>query len=231
MNKKLSIIIPVFNEEKTIKDAIRKVLSQEIDGWQKEIIVVNDGSTDNTQKELENFLGLISIARHNKNLGKGTALRSGFAKCSGNAIIIQDADLEYSPSDWPAMLRKLEENPNITAVFGSRELNNKRKGYFLCVLGVRLLTFLVNFLFHSKLTDVYTCYKLMRADFIKNMKLESNGFEIEAEITCKILKDGGAIKEVPISYFPRTYKQGKHIRIKDEFLGIKTIFKCWFFKF
>lgn len=228
MNKKLSIIIPVFNEEKTIKDAIKRVLLQELNGWQKEIIVIDDGSTDNTQKELENFSDKIFVARHNKNLGKGAALRSGFAKCSGSAVIIQDADLEYSSADWPIMLEELEKNPDIVAIFGSRELNNKRKGYFLCILGVRILTFLVNFLFHSKLTDIYTCYKLMRADFIKKIKLKSNGFEIEAEITCKILKNKGVIKEVPISYFPRTYKQGKHIRIKDEFLGIKTILKYWF---
>jgi len=240
-NKKLSIIIPVFNEEKTVADAIEKVLLQKIGGWQKEIIVVNDGSTDNTQKELDNFSARasdilrrsrsgyykISIVRHDRNLGKGAALRSGFKAFSGDAIIIQDADLEYSPADWPAMLEKLEQNNDVAAIFGSRELSGARKGYFLCVLGVKLLTFLVNLIFGSKLTDIYTCYKLMRADFIKKTKLESNGFEIEAEITCKLLKGGGVIKEVPINYFPRTYRQGKKIGIKDELLGIKTILKCW----
>jgi len=227
MNKKLSIIIPVFNEEKTIKEVVEKVLAQEINNLQKEIIVVDDGSTDKTLKELENFSDKILIVRHNKNLGKGMALRNGFLKSSGDAVIIQDADLEYNCNDWPMMLQELEKNKKLVAVYGSRELNNKRRGYFLCVVGVRLLTFLINILFHSKLTDVYTCYKLIRADFIKKIKLESNGFEIEAEITCKILKSGELIKEVPISYFPRSYKQGKHIKIKDEFMGIKTIFKYW----
>lgn len=227
MDKKLSIIIPVFNEEKTVKDAVGRVLAQEIKGWQKEIIVVNDGSTDNTQEELKKIFDEVSIVRHIKNLGKGAALRSGLSKSSGDAVIIQDADLEYSPADWPAMLEELEKNHDVAAVFGSRELNNERKGYFFCVLGVRFLTFLVNFLFHSKLTDIYTCYKLMRRDFIKKIKLESNGFEIEAEITCKILKNRGVIKEIPINYFPRTFKQGKHIRTKDEFLGIKTVLKYW----
>ena len=113
MNKKLSIIIPVFNEEKTVKAVIEKVLAQKINNWQKEVIVVDDGSTDNTQKELKIFSDEIIIVRHNINLGKGSALKTGFLKCSGDAVIIQDADLEYSPSDWPAMIAELEKNPDV----------------------------------------------------------------------------------------------------------------------
>lgn len=227
MAKRLSIIIPVFNEEKTIEAVLKKVLLQKIGNWEKEIIVVNDGSTDGTEKKIINFSNKIRILKHSMNLGKGVAIATAIKNYTGSAAIIQDADLEYSPADWALMLKGLDEDPSITAVYGSRELAPKRQGYFLNVLGVRFLTFLINFLFRSNLTDVYTCYKLIRADFIKTIKIESNGFEVEAEITCKILKNKGMIKEIPISYFPRTFKQGKHIRFKDGLIGIKTILKYW----
>lgn len=227
MIKKLSIIIPVFNEEKTVEAVLEKVLLQETGDWEKEIIVVNDGSTDSTEEKISNFSKKIRILKQPNNLGKGAAMATGFKVFTGTAVIIQDADLEYSPSDWPLMLKELENNPEITAVYGSRELSPERKGYFLNILGVRFLSFLINFLFHSKLTDSYTCYKLFRADFIKNIKIESKGFEIEAEITCKILKNKGMIKEIPISYSPRSFKQGKHIRFKDGLIGLKTILKFW----
>lgn len=227
MQKKLSIIIPVFNEEKTIGAVLKSVLSQETGDWSKEIIVVDDGSIDGTEKIINGFSEKIRILKHQKNLGKGRALATGIKAATGNAVIVQDGDLEYSPSDWPLMLNALENNPEITAVYGSREINSKRKGYFIYVLGVRFLTFLNNFLFRSNLTDIYTCYKLVRADFIKNIKIESKGFEIEVEITCKILKNKGIIREVPISYFPRTFLQGKSIRFKDGLIGLITILKYW----
>ncbi|MBU4466677.1 glycosyltransferase family 2 protein, partial [Patescibacteria group bacterium] len=162
-----------------------------------------------------------------KNLGKGSALRTGFGVATGEAIIIQDADLEYSPDDWPKMLAELEKSSDISAVFGSREMNPERKGYWHYVLGVRFLAFLINFLFKSNLTDPYTCYKLFRAELIKGILLESNGFEIEAEMTVKILKQGGKIKEVPINYYPRKFSEGKKIRVKDGLVGIWTIIRYW----
>ncbi len=229
MSRKISIIIPVFNEEKTIKAILEKVLAQKIGNWEKEIIVVNDGSSDGAESAIKEFSGNIIILKNERNLGKGAAVAKGLKVASGSCVIIQDADLEYSPADWPLMIEELEKNPSLAAVYGSRELSPKRKGYFLNILGVRFLSFLINFLFHSNLTDVYTCYKLFRSDFIKNIKIESRGFEVEAEITCKILKNKGIIKEVPISYFPRTFKQGKHIRFKDGLIGLKTILKHKFF--
>ncbi|MBU4350771.1 glycosyltransferase family 2 protein [Candidatus Parcubacteria bacterium] len=224
---KLSIIIPVFNEEKTIKKVLESVLKQDIGNWEKEIIVIDDHSNDDTAEILKQFLDRIKIFQHGKNLGKGSALRTGFGVATGEAIIIQDADLEYSPDDWPKMLAELEKSSDISAVFGSREMNPERKGYWHYVLGVRFLAFLINFLFKSNLTDPYTCYKLFRAELIKGILLESNGFEIEAEMTVKILKQGGKIKEVPINYYPRKFSEGKKIRVKDGLVGIWTIIRYW----
>lgn len=223
--KKLSVIIPVFNEEKTIVQAIERVLAQEIGDWQKEIIVVDDGSFDGTREILKPFFDKVRVFQHGKNLGKGTALRTGFAAATGQAIIVQDADLEYDPADWPKLLKELEENPGVGAVYGSRELSPKRRGYSHYVLGVRFLAVLINLLFGSKLTDPYTCYKLLWSETAKEMLIESNGFEVEAEITVKLLRSGKKIREVPIQYYPRRFSEGKKIRAKDGFIAIWTIIK------
>ncbi|MEK7178270.1 MAG: glycosyltransferase family 2 protein [Patescibacteria group bacterium] len=222
--KKLSVIIPVFNEEKTIEKVINTVWQQPLENWEKEIIVVNDCSTDNTEKildDLKNKFDFI-LLKHQKNSGKGTAIKTALPRAAGGYVIVQDADLEYDPADWPKMLKELE-NPKIKVVFGSREMNSKRRGYFHYVLGVRFLTFLTNRLFGGNLTDIYTCYKLIPSELIKSLNLSSSGFEIEAEITTKILKRGIKIKEVPINYFPRSFKEGKKIRIYDGLIGVWTI--------
>ena len=229
INKKLSIIIPVLNEESTIEEIIKQVKNAPVFDYEKEIIIVDDGSSDNTKNILKNIkekYNLI-ILRHNKNIGKGKAIRTGLKAVTGSAVIIQDADLEYNPNDWILLLKELN-NSKIGAVYGSRNINPEKKGYFHYVLGVKFLTFLNNFLFRTKLTDIYTCYKLFPAHLIKSIKLDSNGFEIEAEITAKILKKGLLIKEVPISYNPRKFKQGKKIRFKDGLIGIWTIIKYRF---
>lgn len=223
--KILTVIIPVFNEEKTIEEVLNKVLAQAIGEWQREVIVIDDDSSDGTSKKLELFFDRVRVFKHGRNQGKGVALQTGFSVAQGEAIIIQDADLEYDPADWPPLLRALEENPEAAAVYGSRELSPERRGYLPYVLGVRFLTFLVNLLFGSRLTDAYTGYKLFRAEAIKSINLEGRGFEIEAEITVKILKRGGRIKEVPISYRPRPFSEGKKIRAKDGLIGIWTILK------
>jgi len=229
INKKLSIIIPVLNEESTIKEIIEQVEHASVLDYQKEIIIVDDGSSDNTKnilKDIKAQYNLI-ILEHQKNMGKGRALQTGFKVVTGNAVIIQDADLEYDPNNWAFLLKELNGS-EIGAVYGSRNINSKKRGYFHYVLGVKFLTFLNNLLFRSKLTDTYTCYKLFPADLIKSIQLDSDGFEIEAEMTAKILKKGLLIKEVPISYNPRKFKQGKKIRFKDGLIGIWTIIKYRF---
>ena len=222
---KLSIIIPVFNEEKTIVQVLEKVLAQAIGEWQKEVIVIDDDSSDGTSKKLEPFFDQVRVFKHAQNQGKGAALQTGFDVARGEAIIVQDADLEYDPADWPRLIRALEENPELAAVYGSRELSPERREYFPYVLGVKFLTFLINLLFGSRLTDAYTGYKLFRAEAIKSINLESRGFEIEAEITVKLLRGGFQIKEVPIHYRPRSFSEGKKIRARDGLRGIWTILK------
>ncbi len=221
---KLSIIIPVFNEEKTVAEVIMRAQDQDLDKWEKEIIVVDDGSTDQTPEKIKPFAGQIKLLKHSVNRGKGAAIQAGLKVATGDAVVIQDADLEYSPSDWPSLLIELD-NPKVMAVYGSRNINPKRSGYFHCVLGVWFLTGLINLLFKARLTDIYTCYKLFRSSLIKELNLSSSGFEFEAEVTAKILKKGLLIKEAPINYYPRKFKEGKKIRFLDGLIGIWTIIK------
>jgi glycosyltransferase involved in cell wall biosynthesis len=226
-NKKLSIIIPVYNEERTIEKIINLVSEADVLGLEKEIIVVNDGSTDSTKEILTGLKNkfdfvLINLA---ENRGKGAAVKAGLERASGDLAVIQDADLEYSPDDYKNLLR--EWNREFPVIYGSRMIDKaKRKiGYFHYFLGAKMLNFLINLLFHSNLTDAYTCYKLFSADIIKNISLESRGFEFEAEITTKILKKGIKIKETAVSYQPRTFKEGKKIRIKDALIGFFVVLK------
>ncbi|HPN96614.1 MAG TPA: glycosyltransferase family 2 protein [Candidatus Moranbacteria bacterium] len=227
--EKLSIIIPVFNEEKTIQKTIERVFRADTDGIRREIIVINDGSTDNSYNILKDLMNKFSFVfiSHPKNLGKGSALRTGFQRTSGDIIIVQDADLEYNPSDFSKILRAFE-NKKVMVVYGSRNIHPKKRGYPHYVLGAWFLTFLINRLFKSRLTDSYTCYKAFRREVIKSLELDSTGFEIEAEITAKILKKRIRIKEVPISYSPRKFKEGKKIGLKDAFKGMSVIFKNYF---
>ena len=223
---KLSIIIPVYNEVKTVEETIKRVFLAPTKGYEKEVIVVNDGSDDGTEKLLENLREKFGffLLHHQNNRGKGAAIRTAIRKTSGDAVIIQDADLEYDPNDYQKLLNALGQDSPI--VYGSRNLKkNKRKGVILYFLGGKLLTVLCNFLFGSHLTDVYTCYKLFRSDIIKNIASESNGFELEMEITAKVLKAGHRIKEVPINYFPRKPSQGKKIKFRDGIISLWTLVK------
>ncbi len=224
---KLSIIIPIFNEEATLEKVLKKVVQAPILQYEKEIILIDDGSTDRTKQIINRLKGKpgFIVLEHPQNMGKGAAIQTGLKAVTGQAVIIQDADLEYNPADWPSLLKELK--PGMGAVYGSRNINPKKRGYFHYVLGVWLLTKLNNLLFASRLTDTYTCYKLFPARLIKSIPLTSNGFEIEAEITARILKKGLSIKELPISYSPRKFSQGKKIRFWDGLLGLWTIIKYW----
>lgn len=225
MNKKLSIIIPVLNEEATLEKVLEQVNLAPVFDYEKEIIIVDDGSTDRTAEILGNVKDKFNliVLKHEKIQGKGRALRTGFEKITGQAVLIQDADLEYNPNDYQNLLKVFEETGSV--VYGSRNINPDKRGYSHYVLGAWLLTKVNNLLFNSKLTDTYTCYKLFPSNLIKSISLKSNGFEIEAEMTAKILKRGEDIKEVPINYNPRKFKEGKKIRFKDGLLGLWTIIK------
>jgi dolichol-phosphate mannosyltransferase len=224
--KKISVIMPVYNEESTLPKIIGRIFSVSVPEYEKEVIVVNDCSSDKSLDILEKLkkeYGFI-LLNHNKNLGKGAALKTGFGKANGDIIIIQDADLEYDPGDWENLLEKFKDS-RIVAVYGSRNINPKKKGRFYYVLGASLLTHSINILYGASLTDSYTCYKCFRKEIIDKIggTLKSNGFEIEAEITAKILRRGIKISEVPISYNPRKLSEGKKIGLADAVKGLWTI--------
>lgn len=232
---KLSIIIPVFNEEKTVDKILRKVSSVKLQFFKKEIIVVDDGSTDGTSLKINKIKGIKKIF-HEKNLGKGAAVRSGFKAATGDIIIIQDADLEYDPADYKRLLKPILEK-KAEVVYGTRLKNyplrlwGKNKTVLPShLIGNKLLTFITNILYGSKLTDMETCYKLFTKNALSGLKLQSNRFEIEPEITAKILRKRFLIYEIPIKVTPRTHKEGKKISWRDGFRAIFTLIKYRFYE-
>ena len=232
---KLSIIIPVFNEERTIKELINRVLRVPLPyKIEKEIIVVNDGSTDNTYKILQEFTDNIKLIAHEENRGKGTAIRAGIKESTGDLVIIQDADLEYNPSDYGTLLAPIV-NKKSKVVYGTRLSNYPLKlwGENKTVMPIHLiankfLTFLTNLIYGSKLTDMETCYKLFTRTLLEKLNLKSEKFDFEPEVAAKILKRNKKIAEVPITVNPRTYKEGKKIGFKD---GIAAIWTLLIYKF
>jgi len=224
---KLSVIMPVFNEESTIEKIIDRVKRVNID---KQIIVVDDGSTDRTRGILENRLdSSIKVLYHKRNQGKGRAIRTAIPYIEGKVTVIQDGDLEYDPEDYQRLLQPILEGKD-KVVYGSRFLKYNKPIYLHFVLGNKFLTWLINILYHSKLTDSYTCYKAFDSNVLRSLTLETERFEFEAEVTVKLLKKGYRVREVPISYSPRTLREGKKIGWKDAFLGILTIIKYRFSK-
>lgn len=226
MPKKLSIIIPAYNEERTIAQVLSTVLGQTYSGWDKEIIVVNDASRDTTAEKVQPFLSQVKYLEHHINQGKGAAIKTGIAKASGEVIIVQDADLEYDPADIQLLLNELGQGADV--VYGSRNLHPERRGYSHYVLGSKIMDWLVNLFFGTELTDVYTCYKLFKTDVLRKIGIDSTGFEMEMELTVKALKMGYKIKEVPVHYYPRKFNEGKKIRAMDGIKGILTLLKYRF---
>jgi glycosyltransferase involved in cell wall biosynthesis len=214
---KVSVVIPVYNEEKTVRELLGRVAATEFD---LEIIVIDDCSQDTTLEEIETFRKEnpdveLHLHKHDVNQGKGAAIRTGFAQVKGDVAIIQDADLEYDPKDYPTLLGPIQEG-KADVVFGSRFLSGPHRVlFFWHYVANNLVTLWSNMLTNLNLTDMETCYKVFRREVIEGIELKSNRFGIEPEITAKVAKGGWRIYEVPISYAGRTYKEGKKITWKD----------------
>lgn len=221
-NKKLSIVIPCYNENESLLEILKKVKESPVEN--KEIIIVDDLSTDGTRELLKNTVETMvdKVIYHEKNTGKGGALRDGFMAATGDIVIIQDADLEYDPNEYPQVIAPIV-NGEAEVVYGSRFLNQKAKGYFLNRLANKGLTVLSNMRTKQHLTDMETCYKAFTREVIQSITIEEERFGFEPEITAKISKKGITIKEVPISYYPRSNEEGKKIGWSDGFRALHCI--------
>ena len=226
---RLSVIIPCYNEEDTIEEIVRQV---QVTGRADEIIIVDDGSTDRSREVLSRLEGLdgVKVILHDQNLGKGAGVRTGIQHATGDVMLVQDADLEYDPRDYAALLRPIEEG-KARAVYGSRFLGGPRRTmFFWHMMGNRFLTLFSNLLFDTILSDMETCYKVFTADIAADLDLKSPGWGFDPEITAKILRQGVRIYEVPISYAGREFDEGKKISWRDGFTVLWTLLRFRFFK-
>jgi glycosyltransferase involved in cell wall biosynthesis len=225
---KLSILMPVYNEINMLLGIVEKVKAVNID---KELIAVDDCSNDGTRELIKkNFAAdseSIKIIYHQKNMGKGAAIKTALSYASGDYTIIQDADLEYDPQDYIPLFEAVQKD-NLAVVYGSRFLATWRSTSLAHFLVNKFFTALTNILFGCRLSDMETCYKLIRTDIFKSLDITSKRFEIEAEITAKLLKKGYNIREVPISYHGRSYHEGKKITAKDGLITLAALFKYRF---
>lgn len=237
---KLSIIIPVFNEERTILEILKRVSEVEILGIEKQIILVNDGSTDSTESIIQSRLNRNKIQnlkyiKHQKNQGKGAAVRTGIANATGDYIVIQDADLEYNPKDIGKLIKPVIGGTS-KVVYGTRlkrlpslSKEERTPQFLLHYVGNKFLSLLTSILYGQWITDMETCYKLFPLLAVDKMKLNARGFEFEPEITAKLLKRGYKILEIPISTKPRGYNEGKKLNtFKDGFIALWTLLKYRF---
>jgi len=229
--KKLSIIIPCYNEAATIAEVLARIARVETCGLEKEVIIVNDGSTDETGPLLEGLQGDgIKVIHHERNLGKGAAIRTALEQVTGDIVLIQDADLEYDPDEYPSLLHPML-NDHIEVVYGSRMLHKgTRQGALPFLVGGMLLSRLTNLLYQADITDEPTGYKVFKADLLKSIDLKCTGFEFCPEVTAKVRKRGYRIKEVPISYNPRSVSEGKKISWRDFIIHVFILLKYRFFE-
>lgn len=224
-----SVIIPVYNEKDTIHEILRRIEAVDIP---KEIILVDDGSTDGTKEILQNhYLGKknYTVIFHPANRGKGAAIKTSLQYVTGGRVIVQDADLEYNPQDYYNLIKPFETDPSLKVVFGSRYLESSNKhSYYLFLLGGKVFTWILNSMFGQKLTDIATCYKVIDTEVLKSLNLQCEKFEFCAEVTVKLCKKNYKIVEVPISYAPRTFEEGKKIKWTDGIEYTWTIIKYRF---
>jgi len=230
--RKLSILMPVFNEARTIQEILAQVDVADAAGLEKELIIVDDGSTDGTREVLERLDGFKSTFRvlcHAQNMGKGAALRTALTYASGDIILIQDGDLEYDPKEYPELLAPILTG-RADVVYGSRTRGGKPVRDFSLVYlwGNKFITFVTNLLYGAALTDIETCYKVFRADVIKNIQIRANRFEFEPEVTAKVLKRGHKIVELPVSYYGRDKVEGKKLSWRDGIGALVALVKYRF---
>jgi glycosyltransferase involved in cell wall biosynthesis len=230
---RLSVIIPVYNEEQTIDEVIARVSAVDLPGIEKEFVIANDGSTDGTRAIIDARRwpsgAPVHVYHSPINLGKGAAVRIGLAFATGDVLLVQDADLELDPNEYGRLLEPLTAN-RADVVYGSRFLGENRRIPGRTRVANRFLTALTNLLYGSRLTDMETAYKVMRREAIKGVRLRAVGFDIEPELTAKLLLAGRRIVEVPISYKPRTRDEGKKMRWIDGVDAVYTLLKCRFTK-
>ncbi len=226
--KKITVLIPVYNELNTLEIILKKVEETNLCGLEKEIILIDDYSTDGTRDILKNLESKYKVLYHDKNMGKGAALKTGFANMTGDIVIIQDADLEYEPKDYENLVKEVYEG-NADIVYGSRLMGKPDDSFIWTHLwGNRLITFVANILYGQKLTDIETCYKVFRRELLDGVDVKSHRFDFEPEITAKMLKKKAKFMELPISYSGRGHDEGKKITWKDGFGAIWALIKYRF---
>lgn len=225
----LSIIIPTYNEAKTIESVLVRVFKEPVPGWRKEVIVVDDGSQDDTPAILENWKKKVNVIVLPVNQGKGAAVTRGLAQATGDIIIIQDADLEYSPSDYPALLGPFD-NERVNVVYGSRFLGAHLSTMFVYALGNKFVTLVTNILYNTTITDMETGYKAFRKEAVKDLDIHAKRFDFEPEVTAKLLRSGHQIYEVPITYYGRKFEEGKKLTWRDGVVALITLIRYRFWR-